>query len=169
MSTELVGGRERRGTRSSPCRSRCSMRPARASASGRCPRWPTHESLIPPHGPKGKALSRPQLVKRKAALVAAVIALLAGLFLVSPPLSRSASAAPPVISVVSISGVQNNRVTIGWLTDVASDTQIAYGTTAAYGSTTTVNTALVVSHSQAITGLAANQLYHFQLRSRNAA
>ncbi len=49
-----------------------------------------------------------------------------------------------------------------------STTQINYGLTTTYSSSTTINSSLVTSHSQTITGLVANQLYHFQVVSKDA-
>jgi hypothetical protein len=45
---------------------------------------------------------------------------------------------------------------------------VLYGTTTGYGSATTVDPALVVSHSQPLSGLVANTLYHYQVRSVDA-
>ncbi|MEK7195127.1 MAG: fibronectin type III domain-containing protein, partial [Patescibacteria group bacterium] len=74
----------------------------------------------------------------------------------------------PTISNISAS-VSHASATVGWMTNESADSQIAYGATTAYGSTTTLNSALVTSHSQAITGLAASTTYHYQVRSRDAA
>ena len=59
--------------------------------------------------------------------------------------------------------------TIGWTTNEASDTQVEYGLTTSYGSSTTLNTALVTSHSASLSGMAANTLYHYRVKSRDAA
>jgi len=53
-------------------------------------------------------------------------------------------------------------------TDEASDTQAEYGLTAAYGSTRRC-CSLVASHSQTLSGLAAGTLYHYRVKSRDAA
>jgi hypothetical protein len=74
----------------------------------------------------------------------------------------------PVISGVTASGVATSGATISWTTDEASDTAIEYGTTTSYGATTPVG-AVGTSHSQALTGLAPNTLYHYRVRSRDAA
>jgi hypothetical protein len=76
---------------------------------------------------------------------------------------------PPVISGVSASGVTNIAATIGWTTNEAADTQVEYGTTTAYGSSTTLNTAMVTSHSQTLSGLAPNTPYHYRVKSRDGA
>ena len=46
---------------------------------------------------------------------------------------------------------------------------IYYGTTSDYGSSTTVNSSLVTSHFQTLSGLTANATYHFRVKSRDAA
>lgn len=75
---------------------------------------------------------------------------------------------PPTISNVQASTPTNNSVTITWATDQASTTQIDYGTTTGYGYSTTLNSSLVTSHSQTITGLSPLTLYHFRVRSTNS-
>ncbi len=75
---------------------------------------------------------------------------------------------PPAISNVQASTPTNSSVTITWTTDQASTTQIDYGTTSGYGSSTTLNSSLVTSHSQTITGLSPLTLYHFRVRSTNS-
>ena len=76
---------------------------------------------------------------------------------------------PPVLSLVSSSGVSSSGATVGWTTSEPADTQIDYGTTTAYGSSTTLAPALVISHSQPLGGLAVATLYHYRARSRDAA
>jgi hypothetical protein len=76
---------------------------------------------------------------------------------------------PPAISGVASSSVSSSAAAISWATNEAADTQIEYGTTAAYGSSTALIEALSTSHSQALTGLTANTLYHYRVMSRDAA
>jgi hypothetical protein len=76
---------------------------------------------------------------------------------------------PPVISSIATSGVTHNGATVTWTTNEGSDTQVEFGTTTAYGSSTTLNTAMVTSHSAQLSGLAANTLYHYRVKSRDAA
>ena len=76
---------------------------------------------------------------------------------------------PPVISAVSASGITPSGVTITWNTDEPSDTQVEYGTTTSYGTMSTKNAALVTSHGVAFGGLASATLYHFRVRSKDAA
>lgn len=76
---------------------------------------------------------------------------------------------PPVISAVSNSARTTQQATIIWTTDELADSQIEYGTTIGYGSQTTLNASMVTSHTQTITGLLPNTLYHYRVRSRDAA
>ena len=74
----------------------------------------------------------------------------------------------PTISTVTQSGVTATGATITWTTNEAANTQVDYGTTTSYGSTaTTANS--VTSHSQALTGLTASTLYHYRVKSTDAA
>jgi Big-like domain-containing protein/polysaccharide lyase-like protein/purple acid phosphatase-like protein len=75
----------------------------------------------------------------------------------------------PVIWAVTASGVTSSQATINWTTDLLSDSQVEYGLTTAYGSSTTRNTTFVTAHTMTITGLLDSRLYHFRVRSRDAA
>ena len=58
---------------------------------------------------------------------------------------------------------------VTWTTNEPADSRVEYGLTTAYGSSTTLNAAMVTSHSQALSGLSANTLYHYRVKSRDAA
>ncbi len=75
----------------------------------------------------------------------------------------------PVISAISVSGVTAGGATISWTTDEVSDSQVEYGPTAAYGSSSSLDAAVVTSHSQALSGLSSSTLYHYRVKSRDAA
>ncbi len=75
----------------------------------------------------------------------------------------------PVISTVQATGVTGTGATINWTTNEDSDTQVEYGTTTGYGSSTTLNTNLVTAHTQTLTGLSANTLYHYRVKSKDAS
>jgi len=75
----------------------------------------------------------------------------------------------PVISGVTSSGITSSAATIAWTTNEASDTQIEYGLTTGYGNTTTLAGSLVTTHSQGLGGLLASTLYHYRVKSRDAA
>ena len=76
---------------------------------------------------------------------------------------------PPVISGVTASNLTSTGAVITWTTNEAASSQVDYGTTTSYGSSTTLNSTLVTSHSQALSGLAVSTLYHYRVRSRDAA
>ena len=84
---------------------------------------------------------------------------------ITPPPDTS----PPVISGVAASAIGQTNATISWTTNEPASTQVAYGTTSAYGTRTAVNTSPTTSHSQMLSGLAANTTYHYQVQSADAA
>ncbi len=75
----------------------------------------------------------------------------------------------PVLSAIASSVAGPSQATITWTTNGASTTQVEYGPATAYGSVTALNTSLVTSHSQGLTGLAAGTVYHFRVKSADAA
>jgi hypothetical protein len=76
---------------------------------------------------------------------------------------------PPVISAISATSITTSSATITWTTNEVSDTQVEYGATTGYGSSTQVNTTMVTSHTATLSGLNANTLYHYRVKSRDAA
>src|SRR5207249_1846138 len=54
-------------------------------------------------------------------------------------------------------------------TGSAADSQVEYGVTTAYGKVTVLTSGLVTSHSQALSGLLASTMYHYRVKSRDAA
>ncbi len=74
----------------------------------------------------------------------------------------------PVISAVASSSISASGATITWTTDESSSSVVEYGLTTSYGSTTT-GTNGVTSHSVPLTGLAANTVYHYRVKSADAA
>ena len=76
---------------------------------------------------------------------------------------------PPVISGVSSSGLSASGATINWTTNEASDSQVEYGLTTAYGVSTVLNSSMVTSHSVQLMDLGMNKLYHYRVKSRDAA
>jgi hypothetical protein len=83
--------------------------------------------------------------------------------------TAAADTTPPTISGVTSSSISSTGATISWTTNEAGDTQVDYGTTASYGSSTTLNSGMTTSHSQGLTGLTASTLYHYRVKSRDAA
>src|SRR5205814_1422041 len=78
----------------------------------------------------------------------------------------AADTTPPAISGVAAGLLSASGATVSWSTDEASDSQVEYGTSTAYGSSTSLDSALVLAHSQALPGLAAATTYHYRVKSR---
>jgi hypothetical protein len=87
-------------------------------------------------------------------------------FSTSPP---APDTTPPSITGVQSSGVSGSGASIGWTTNEAATSQVEYGTTTSYGALTTLDPALVSSHSVAVVGLNAGTLYHYRVKSSDAA
>lgn len=75
----------------------------------------------------------------------------------------------PTFSGVTITGHTSSSVTISWITNEASNSQVAYGPTAAYGSLSGINPAMVTSHCVTLNGLLASTTYHYEAQSVDAA
>ncbi|MFA6004680.1 MAG: right-handed parallel beta-helix repeat-containing protein, partial [Elusimicrobiota bacterium] len=76
---------------------------------------------------------------------------------------------PPSISVVAATSISSGSAVISWSTNEAADTQVEFGPTTAYGQQSAWAAAMIVSHSVGISGLSASTLYHYRVRSRDAA
>jgi hypothetical protein len=76
---------------------------------------------------------------------------------------------PPAISSVNASSITSSEAAVSWTTNEASDSQVEYGTSAAYGSATMLNASMTTSHNGTLSGLSASTLYHYRVRSRDAA
>jgi fibronectin type 3 domain-containing protein len=76
---------------------------------------------------------------------------------------------PPAIGSISSSNITTSGATISWTTDEASTTQVEYGLSTAYGSTTNVDSTLRTSHTQLLSGLAPGTVYHYRVKSMDAA
>jgi len=75
----------------------------------------------------------------------------------------------PVLSGTTASSITHSSATVTWTSNEASDSQVEYGLTTSYGNSTAVNAPLVTSHSQGLTGLAPETLYHYRVKSKDAA
>jgi hypothetical protein len=75
----------------------------------------------------------------------------------------------PSISNVQATGVTDSGATITWNTDEPSDSVVRYGTSADSLSTTVSDTALVTSHSIALTGLSASTTYYYEVQSTDGS
>jgi hypothetical protein len=81
----------------------------------------------------------------------------------------AADVAAPVVTGAAVSAVTSGGGTFTWATTEAADSEVEYGGTAAYGSFSTLDANRVTSHTMAVSGLASSTLYHFRVRSRDAA
>ncbi|HEV8638763.1 MAG TPA: DUF4082 domain-containing protein [Chloroflexota bacterium] len=75
---------------------------------------------------------------------------------------------PPVITGVEATAITSTGATISWNTDQPADSQVEYGPATVYGATT-VSAAPVTSHSLALSGLTPGTLYHYRVKSKDAA
>src|SRR5581483_6636473 len=76
---------------------------------------------------------------------------------------------PPVISGVAATSISASGASIQWTTDEPADSQVDFGPTAAYGSSSPLAGALVGAHVVQLNGLAPATVYHFRVKSRDAA
>ena len=88
---------------------------------------------------------------------------------VSKTISGVTDTTPPSISNVLTTNISNVSITINWTTTENSDTQVEYGATTAYGSSTPLVPTLVSSHIVQLSGLQSATIYHFRVKSRDAA
>ena len=75
----------------------------------------------------------------------------------------------PVITNVRATDIVTTGAIIRWTTNEPATSQVNYGLTTSYGNTTPLDQNLVTSHADSITGLTANTLYHYRVRSRDAS
>ncbi len=85
-----------------------------------------------------------------------------------PPVTTADTTAP-VLSGIASSNITTTGANITWTTNEASNTQVEYGLTASYGNNSTLNSSLITSHSVVLSGLTASTLYHYRVKSRDAA
>lgn len=78
-------------------------------------------------------------------------------------------ATPPVISAVSVSMITDTSAQINWATNEPADGWVEYGTSTAYGTGSVPQTALTTTHALGLSGLSTNVVYHYRIRSRDAA
>jgi glucose/arabinose dehydrogenase len=83
--------------------------------------------------------------------------------------ASSQDTTPPVIASVTATAVTATSATITWTTNEPADSQVEYGPTAAYGTATAPDPTLEMSHSEILTGLSPSTVYHYRVRSRDAA
>ena len=101
--------------------------------------------------------------------LAAVIRDAAGGVATSPIVRVTADNAPPVITEASASAAGADGAFIRWSTSEPADSQVEYGMTPEYGESTPLSSSRVLTRGVALTGLATEALYHYRVKSRDAA
>lgn len=76
---------------------------------------------------------------------------------------------PPMIEAMTVTSLTTSSATLNWTTTEVANGEVDYGTTASYGSTSSLNTNLAVTHSVTLSGLSANTLYHYRIKSADEA
>ena len=72
--------------------------------------------------------------------------------------------APPNISNIVLAPHQSS-VTVSWITNELTSSQVEYGTTSSLGSQTSIDSNKVSSHKMTVTGLTPNTAYYMRVRS----
>jgi phosphodiesterase/alkaline phosphatase D-like protein len=75
----------------------------------------------------------------------------------------------PVISDIKVIGVTDSSAVITWQTNELSDSQVEYGLDVSYGSESLLSATLLLSHSVKLEHLNENTVYHYRVKSRDAA
>ncbi|HKQ79155.1 MAG TPA: DUF4394 domain-containing protein [Blastocatellia bacterium] len=73
------------------------------------------------------------------------------------------------ISGVAVSNISRQGATIRWQTNTPSDSQVEFGLTTAYGKKSSLNPSLSATHLINLGYLTPGALYHYRVRSKDAA
>ncbi|MBI4057353.1 MAG: right-handed parallel beta-helix repeat-containing protein [Elusimicrobia bacterium] len=87
----------------------------------------------------------------------------------SAPVTIKVDNIPPLLSQIRSYILRDYDPTITWSSNEPSDSQVEYGLTTSYGSSTNLDPSLVIQHSVALTDLEPSTLYHFRVKSKDAA
>lgn len=85
------------------------------------------------------------------------------------PARAQGPAPPPAIGGVSAVAEGGTGVLVSWTTDQPADAEVDYGPTAAYANSVFLNNPPATAHSVRLAGLSPGTLYHYRVKSRNAA
>lgn len=75
----------------------------------------------------------------------------------------------PIISNIQAINIATTSATVSWITNKPSTRQVEYGLTSGYGPQTAENSILMTGHSEILTGLVPNTLYHYRVKSKDVA
>ncbi len=97
--------------------------------------------------------------------------LAAGIFLATPALAQTntpTDVTKPTISGVTVSGISSSAATVTWTTNEPATSYVDFGPSDVYGNTLGDGQYLT-THSVSVLGLTSSSLYHFRVRSKDAA
>ncbi|MBI3805610.1 MAG: fibronectin type III domain-containing protein [Nitrospirae bacterium] len=84
-------------------------------------------------------------------------------------LKSFADTTPPVLSGITAANITSSSAVLSWTSNETATTQVDYGITTAYGASSSLNSTLTTSHGQTLTNLSPSTIYHYRVRSRDAA
>src|SRR5206468_11575094 len=76
---------------------------------------------------------------------------------------------PPVLSGATASALSVDTAAISWTTDELADSQVQYGLRTGYRSASVLDASRVTAHTVTLNGLTAGTLYHYRVKSKDAA
>ncbi|RJO59289.1 fibronectin type III domain-containing protein [Candidatus Parcubacteria bacterium] len=100
-----------------------------------------------------------------------ILTLALGILAVLPAnaqVNAPADVTKPIISSVSTSNITKDSATISWTTNEPATSYVDFGPTDIYGNTLG-DGAMVSAHSVSLLGMTPETLYHFRIRSKDAA
>ncbi|MBI3956493.1 MAG: fibronectin type III domain-containing protein [Candidatus Kerfeldbacteria bacterium] len=86
-----------------------------------------------------------------------------------PPLTQACDATPPVIGDVTVTDLTQTTAIVRWTTDEPATSHVEFGQTVSYGQASVETVTLSTVHAVTLTDLSRGTLYHFRVRSRDAA
>ncbi|MFA6042368.1 MAG: fibronectin type III domain-containing protein [Patescibacteria group bacterium] len=98
-------------------------------------------------------------------------AFVCALLLGTPALAQvngSTDLTKPTISSVTVSNITSTRAEVTWSTNEPATSYVDFGTSDLYG-TTAGEGSYLTAHVVTVSGLTANTIYHFRIRSKDAA
>lgn len=81
---------------------------------------------------------------------------------------QTAIASQSQITVVTVNSITSSSAIVIWTTNSRSTSIVQYGLTSSYGTKIKVRKSKVTDHAVTLTGLTANTLYHFRVKSKDS-